>query len=346
MKKLYLCLIFACITWTNVFAQEKKENDQYPYSLPIWGDKAYERGIDLPLPIGIGINYVYNEMYLDITEFGMSVNGLDMSPWLNKETLGFQQTMASSNGINLRIDAWVLPFINVYGLFSQNSGSTAVSLKPDFSNLGAQVPGASGLEFPLFSSTVDFEATALGLGATLVYGYKNYFISGDINHSWTNTELLTNQVGVLTSSIRVGHSWKMAKQRRFVFYVGAMYRDFTKAEGNSGSIKFNEALPGIDQAYDEWYNGLSRTQKAVLNGVYNSIEKAVYDKTGEEVNIGDGNLFTSDIGYNIEKDLIQKTSIEFGGQFEINRHWALRGEFGIADELKFILFGMNYRFGF
>lgn len=337
MKKAIFFILFVSSTVLTLRAQEIKETkpDIYPYHLPIWGDKAYERGYDLPLPIGIGVNYVFNEMFVDISEFGMSLNSVDLSPWLTKETLGFKKTVATSNGINLRIDGWVLPFLNVYGLFSQVSGTTSVSLAPTF----------GGVTFPEFGSTVGFDASAYGLGATLVYGYKDYFVSGDLNHSWTSTELLTNQVGVLTMSGRVGRSFKFQKERRVVFYVGVMYRNFTKAEGNSGSIKLNEALPGIEDAYNNWYNGLTPIEQKTLNRVYNQIEEAVYDKTGEIIDIGNGNFFRADVGYNIKKELIQTTSFQFGGQFEFNKKWHLRGEFGIAKEIKFILLGINYRFG-
>lgn len=337
MKKSIFLILLVCIASFRLQAQETQEtkSDKYPYHLPIWGDKVYERGYDLPLPIGIGVNYVFNEMFLDISEFGMSINNVDLSPWLNMESLGFQKTVATSSGVNLRIDSWILPFLNVYGLFSQVYGSTSVRLAPVF----------GGITFPEFGSTVDFDASAYGLGATLVYGYKNYFISGDINHSWTSTELLTKQVGVLTLSGRVGRSFKLKRDQRVVFYVGMMYRNFTKAEGNSGSIKLNEALPGIEDAYNNWYNGLTPIQQKTLNRVYNQIEDAVYDKTGEAIDIGEGNLFSSDIGYNIKKELIQTTSFQFGGQFEFDKRWALRGEFGIAKEIKFILFGINYRLG-
>ena len=328
-----------CIVSFRLQAQKTQETKsyKYPYHLPIGGgrDKVYGRGYDLPLPIGIGVNYVFNEMFLDISEFGMSINNVDLSPLLNMESLGFKKNVATSSGVNLRIDGWVIPFLNVYGLFSQVSGSTSVRLAPAF----------GGIKFPEFGSTVDFDASAYGLGATLVYGYKNYFISGDINHSWTSTELLTKQVEVLTMSGRVGRSFKLKRDQSVVFYVGLMYRNFTKAEGNSGAIKLNDALPGIEDAYNNWYNGLTPIEQKTLNRGYNQIEDAVYDKTGEAVDIGEGNLFRSNIGYTIKKELIQTTSFQFGGQFEFDKRWALRGEFGIAKEIKFILFGLNYRLG-
>ncbi|MDC1106407.1 hypothetical protein OAT16_06845 [Prolixibacteraceae bacterium] len=327
-------IILATILTLPVFlvAKEKTttEEKKYPYILPIWADKAYKKNSDLPLPIGVGINYVYNQMYLGITDFSMAINGHDLSPWLNMDTFGFQKTIATSSGVNLRIDSWILPFLNIYGLYSEVSGSTDVSLAPYL----------AGQQFPVFSSKVNFDASAYGLGTTIVYGYHHYFVSADINHSWTHTELLTKQVGILTTSVRIGRVFNLNKQQRLSFYVGMMSRGFTDANGNSGNIKLNDALPGIDQAYFDWYEKLSIKQKAALNSIYTIVEQ----KTGIE--IGEGKILSGDIDYHIEKEPTQKISFQFGGQYEFNKHWGVRGEFGMADQIKFILIGINHRLGF
>ncbi|MDC1106412.1 hypothetical protein OAT16_06870 [Prolixibacteraceae bacterium] len=331
MKRTTLFLLISIFFFSPISAQEiETQTETYQYKLPIWGDKAHERGYRLQLPIGIGINYVYNEMFLDITEFNMGINGHDLSQWLTVESLGFTKTRATAAGINIRVDAWVLPFLSVYGLFSKVGGTTSVSLAPFL----------AGVQFPEFGSTVNFDSNAYGVGGTLVYGYKNFFISADFNHSWSKTDLLTDQVGVLTTSGRLGKAFNLKKDMRLAFYAGIMYRNFTKSEGSGGAIKVNEALPGIDDAYFNWYDELSPAKKAILNGLYDTIE----ENTG--IDVGDGKLVTGDISYFIKKDLIQSISFQFGGQFEFNKHWGLRGEFGIADELKFILVGVNYRLGF
>ena len=121
------------------YAQQDTLPDSYewPYSMPILGKKAVERGYKIQLPYGLNVNYVYNRMDLEISEFDMSI-GDDPNSRINQfideyvtlETLNFTNTIARTNGMNIRADVWILPFVNVYGLYSNNTGSTEVSLQP------------------------------------------------------------------------------------------------------------------------------------------------------------------------------------------------------------------------
>ncbi|KXX69169.1 hypothetical protein [Flammeovirga sp. SJP92] len=321
---------------TQLFSQEHiviNENDstnQYPYTFPIWGDKLEEKGIDFPLPAGISLHYVYNEMYLGISEFGMGINGTDLSSILNEQTLGFQTTRAYSNGINLRGDLFTLPFLNFYGLFSYVEGGTEVALQPDF-GMGAM---------PLFKSSVVFNAISFGGGMTFNYGYKDYFFSADVNYSGTRTDLLENEVNVVVSSFRIGKKFNLKKKDRFVnFYVGAMYRNFVSRGITAGVVQIKEVLPDLDDHYNIWYNQLTPIQQRLL------------DKTIEGVNeeynlaIGEGGVMNSTVDYYIKKDLIKKWTFQFGGQFQLSKRIWIRGEYGVSDYSKFIMTGINYRFG-
>ncbi|MBD0402847.1 hypothetical protein [Flammeovirga sp. EKP202] len=309
---------------------ENDSTEKYPYTFPIWGEILEEKGIDFPLPAGISVHYVYNEMYLGISEFGMGINGTDLSSILNEETLGFQTTRAYSNGINLRGDLFTLPFLNIYGLFSYVEGGTEVALQPDF---------GSG-KMPLFKSSVIFDAISFGGGMTLNYGYKDYFISADVNYSGTRTDLLENDVNVVVTSLRVGKTFHLKKKDRLVnFYVGAMYRNFNSRETNVGAIQIKEALPGLDEHYNDWYNQLTPIQQRLLDKTIKSIN--------EEYNleIGEGGVMNSTVDYHIKKELIKKWTFQFGGQFQLNNKIWLRGEYGVSDYSKFIMTGINYRFG-
>ena len=46
-------------------------NKEYPYVLPIWEQKVADRGIDMQLPFGLNVNYVY-QLTLELTQFSMN----------------------------------------------------------------------------------------------------------------------------------------------------------------------------------------------------------------------------------------------------------------------------------
>ncbi|MBK3517034.1 hypothetical protein JIV24_06740 [Carboxylicivirga sp. N1Y132] len=73
-----LFLILYCSS-TSIALGKKQDTVQdstavkkYPYVLPIWGQKVADRNIDLQLPFGFNVSYVYNQMTLDLTHFSMN----------------------------------------------------------------------------------------------------------------------------------------------------------------------------------------------------------------------------------------------------------------------------------
>ncbi|NME72390.1 hypothetical protein [Flammeovirga aprica] len=327
---IFILVLFSTQLWSQDTSTIENDSTKYPYTFPIWGQEVKDRGIDFPLPAGISVHYVFNEMYLGISDFGMGINGTDLSPIINEQTLGFQTTRAYSNGINLRGDLFTLPFLNFYGLFSYVEGGTEVVLQPDF-GMG---------QMPLFRSNVIFEGISFGGGMTFNYGYKDYFFSADVNYSGTRTDLLKNDVNVVVSSLRVGKTFKLKKKDRFVnFYVGAMYRNFVSKGINSGSIQIKDALPGLDDHYQTWYNQLNPVQQKLLDRTIDGINEEY------NLDIGEGGVMNARVDYHIKKELIKKWTFQFGGQFQLSKKIWIRGEYGVSDYSKFIMTGINYRFG-
>lgn len=247
---------------------------KYPYVLPIWGQKAQDRGMGdrLQLPFGISAMYVNSSMQVEVTDFSMTIgNNPDLNEILQNiistETLNFTSTVATVNGINLRGDVWVLPFLNVYGMYSQVTGGTTVSLQPTWTRDNGEI-----IQLDQINSSVEFTAKSLGLGSTFAYGYKTFFVSGDANYTWNRSELLDKTLGLLTGSGRVGKAFRINDKIKLSAYIGAMYRNFTDNGPSSGRIKLNEALPDL--------------QKSVNNG----LDQRIYENT---VKIDDNNFTIS-----------------------------------------------------
>ncbi|UXX79687.1 hypothetical protein N7E81_00995 [Reichenbachiella carrageenanivorans] len=326
----------------------------YPYVLPIWADKVIERGMGdlMQLPFGLSAHYVNAFIDLEITEFELQVAGQDLTGIINTETLNFTSVTATTNGINFRGDAWILPFLNVYGLFSKVEGSTGVSLKPTWTDATGDVI----LEMPEFSSKVEFDAIAYGGGATLIYGFDNYFMSSDVNFSRTNTELLKDQVTYATLSTRVGRRFalsKTKKDRLIAVYIGAMYRDFIGDKGNHGEIGLDQVFPEADGIFNQRVDDkIAANEQTIIdegwgpanpNRIKLEAQNAALGKIQTVVN--ESGLFTTDINYFIHKEMIQAWTFQFGFNFQINKTWAVRGEYGVADSQRFLMTGLQYRFG-
>lgn len=357
-SKVFLVLAFVFSQFL-CFSQSEMISDSipdkgYPYRLPIWGDKAYEKGYgdQLQLPLGVNLNYVYAFIDMEISEFALNIGDYDLSEVINIETLNFTEVSATTSGVNMRADFWLFPFMNIYGLYSKISGGTKVSLQPTWKD----AVGNTILQLPEFGASVDFDALAYGAGTTLVFGYQNYFLSTDINYSATETELLDDQVGVLNLSARLGYKFDLSKKNPDFFlaaYVGVMNRDFVGAKGSTGSIQFNEVFPDIDNVFNERIDTrvAENNQKIEnLNPISDAgeiVKLKAQNIALEEIQgkVNESGAFTTSINYFIKKDMIQTRTFQFGFNLQLNKHLMFRGEYGVSGSQKFILTGLQYRFG-
>lgn len=352
MRRLIILSLALLYLPLKSYAQTLQDSIAYPYVLPIWGDKVAERGMadKLQLPFGLNVNYVNAFVDLEITEFELLLGGRDVSGIINAETLNFQEVSGTTNGVNFRADAWILPFMNVYALVSKVAGGTNVALQPTWKDGTGEIM----LQLPKFSSSVDFDALAYGLGTTLVFGWNGYFSSVDMNYSVTDTDLLKEQIGYLTMSGRLGHTFGLSKKNKDFFigpYIGMMYRDFVGADGSSGSINFNEVFPELDATFNQKVDDKIASNEDLINDPSTPpVQKLKLQAQNQALTtiqdgVNDSGLFSTKIEYFIRKELIQTITFQFGFNLQINKNWMLRGEYGVADSQRFLLTGLQYRFG-
>lgn len=350
MKKALLLLFVIALGSKSTYSQS--DSTKYPYILPIWGQKAQDRGFadQLQLPFGLNVNYVNAFVDMEITDFRLNAGGLDLGGILNTETLNFAGVSATTNGVNFRADAWILPFVNVYGLFSSVTGGTQVSLQPTWKD----ATGETILQLPEFSSEVEFDALAYGLGTTMIFGWEGYFLSTDVNYSRTDTELLKEQVGYLTLSARLGHRFFLSKNNRDLFvapYAGMMYRDFVGAKGSNGSIHMDEVFPELDETFNTAIDGKIADNEAIIDDPSTTLAERIKLQAENQAlttiknGVNESGVFSTEINYFIKKELIQTVTFQFGFNLQINRNWMLRGEYGVADSQRFLMSGLQYRFG-
>lgn len=311
----------------------------YPYVLPIWGKELTKRNIKFQLPFGVNANYVFNKMELEMTDFSLDLNGIPIDG-INEETLAFQPIIAKTSGLNVRADVWILPFLNFYGIYAENNGSTQVSMAPFGGKLIELDP-------------VPFRSSTLGIGTTFVYGWRNVFVSSDVNYTSSSSDILEDKVGVIVASFRVGKRVQFANDMALAVYIGAMYRNFVGHEANNGNVMLAEYFPGFKDGILEGIdNKVASNEDLIADPDYpysdddpTKIQLRLRNEGLNEISGRIENAPPSQVNYSLKKDIIQPWSLQVGFNYEISQNWMFRGELGYSSGQTFLLTGLQYRFG-
>jgi hypothetical protein len=208
-------------------------------TFPIWGDEARERGYAIPLPFGANLSYMNIRQNVDVESITFSGLKLGDHPIPSDMfAIDVSHTRERSKTENLRLDMWVFPFLNIYGLVGYTKGSSVsnVSVDADPSNYtGVNRVIASAVhslnqsgDLRDIDFTLDFEGRTWGTGFTLAGGYKNWFTLVDTNYTRTDFDILDGSISAITVSPRLGYRFAMpgiAGPSHLSLWVGAMYQD-------------------------------------------------------------------------------------------------------------------------
>ncbi|MCK9452675.1 MAG: hypothetical protein M0Q90_13360 [Bacteroidales bacterium] len=341
MKRIYLILIIAVFFMQQANAQYattkiKKTHEAYTDSLkqvkydnvfPIWGQKAYSNGFDLPYPTGVMVNYIYMKqgLIIDNMRLGLKTDNLDI-PLTGVDFIEFSNNYSTASSVLIRPDLWILPFLNVYGLFGRGTSTTEINLK-----------------YPIeMKSVVEQKLSSNGFGLTAAGGLGPVWLALDWNITWSKPELLDKAVKVNTVGMRMGHNFvsKTKPYRNIGIWVGAM--SVSLGSNTVGELKLIDALPQetwdradeIVANYDDWYtNDASFAQKAIADKTLGPLVDAIGAADGSAV-----------VRYGLDKRAKQQWNGVIGGQFQLNKNWMFRAEGGIIGDRKSLLISANWRF--
>lgn len=368
-KYILLFLSLFCFS-TSVFAQvfsnkevgkkneEKRDSlkqAEYPYVLPIWGKKATQAGFTLPYSAGLSVNYLWQKSDVVINNLKVGFNGGEM--YNLDDLIKFNNAVAVSNALNFRPDFWLFPFLNVYGIFAILESSTEV----DFT---VNVPdGISTAEVINLSTKADFSGTSAGFGITPTIGVGGGWIAFDMNFVWTDLDVLAQPAFSFVFGPRMGKTFYFGKKEsNLALWIGGFRLKINT--GTEGSLPLNDLLPEdfersgrIDNAYqqleeaqgrlDAWWESLSPEQQRLRQGAYDSANEKL-QRAGTVVNelesavnrAGD-----STIEYSLDKKPADMWNFLIGTQYQLNRHWMFRAEYGFLTSRKQFIGGIQYRFG-
>jgi hypothetical protein len=227
-----------------------EKGERWSKFLPIWGEEAKKAGYVLPLPFGISLNYLYMEEPARVTELRLGADKNNLKPI---KILSVDSVDVKAGNSNLRLDAWIFPFLNLYGIFGYTSGKADLGL-----TINALTPGGSPTTFPL---DIDYDGATYGGGIVLGGGYGRLFCMVDTNLTHTDLDIVDSHIKTLVVDSRVGWRDKIGMIHAS-FWIGAMYQVVQETLYGSVILKPGDAPLwfSVDQRTDHPWNTLLGTQ--------------------------------------------------------------------------------------
>lgn len=330
---------------------------EYPYALPIWGEKVAQKGYNLPYSAGLSVNYFWQDSEIVISELEVGFNNGPLYDL--DEIVRFDKSSVEATAITIRPDIWLLPFLNIYGIFGKAKSTTKI-------NAGIWIPDAENnwSQVAQFSTQANFDATTFGFGMTPTIGIGGGWLALDMNMSWTDVSSLDKPAFSYIFGPRLGKTFKFHKpEQNIAFWVGG-FRVHIAGDTN-GNINLSDILDTSDAQVkvdnglakvsenqtkvDTWWNGLTPAQQASpVNAAKHNTANRALEVAGNFLTTLDGALSTADsstIQYSLQKRPKDMWNFIVGTQFQYNKHIMFRLETGFLSSRTQVLGGIQYRFG-
>ncbi len=192
---------------------------------------------ELPKAFGVSLTVYHQEQDYNLKSLEFSLPGVDpaqlsgiLSPPLD---LNVENT---TDEINLQLDCWVLPFLNVFGIIGRVDGETKVEMEP-----------------PLEEITVDYDGLLYGAGLTLAAGGERFFGSLTAVFTSTNLEQEDSSVKAWVFMPRVGIRSGLGQ-----FWIGAMYQQAEEEHSGTETVPLvGNVLYDVELEEEEAWNFLA-----------------------------------------------------------------------------------------
>lgn len=276
--------------------------------LPFLAQEVIDLGYDLPLPFGISIIPVVMRQDMTLNNLAISVNG---GPTAGIGFVDFATPSVDSNTLQVKLDAWLFPFMNVFasvGLLDGGANVPVIIQGADLMNfvgLGARCDGGA-LEPKMCQRTLAAEVKPVykgetyTVGFTLATGWKKMFFALPASYSRTNLDD-GKEAEAFNISPRIGVTSDIGSWGAMSTYIGTTYLDSTNKV--SGSITFDTSDSGVPE-------------------------------------LGD----TTTIEYQVDQSNKDKWNYLIGFNWNISKEWSAMAEAGFGGSRSNFISSFNYRF--
>lgn len=227
---------------------EQGNNLVWNHPLPFFGQEVIDLGFELPLPFGVSVIPASFEQDLTLSDLRIGSGGVATRPI---ESLNFDNPSVKNTALQLKFDAWLFPFMNVFATVGQVDGRATVPLSllgqdllPDRCDRPIATPAFCD---QVFSATVkpDYDGTNWSIGTTLAMGWDRFFFVLPMVYAVSDIDILNTDVDAINISPRFGINADLGRYGDIAIFAGATY---LKAEVEvAGDVVFdNPGDPGKD----------------------------------------------------------------------------------------------------
>jgi hypothetical protein len=297
-------------------AQNEKEllaTAEYPYIFPLFGKNVVRKGFDLPFPIGITISYYQQNMGAIIDRVSLGLGDDQLMPLTFVE---FEDVANDAKNYNARLDLWLFPFLNIYGMFGSARSDANVTLNAPFD----------------FVTRVDFSGWTYGGGTVLAFGLQGFWITANGNLAWTDMEDYYDPVRAAVLSFRLGHKLPLMSLQNLHIWLGAMYQNPESIVNGRFLLAdiVSDGLAGQFQDYylTDWYQALTPEEQQFIDVFVQTMMQGGADTR---------------LDYEAEQHPEQTWNMLAGAQLELSKRWNIQAEAGFLGSRTSLLLNLSYR---
>ena len=204
---------------------EDGERVIWPYRLPFLAQDVIDLGFDLPNPYGVAIIPARIRQDLILQDLAIGIGG---PPDTEIDFVDFGTPFVENTALQLKLDAWVLPFLNVFATIGNFDGKATIPL----SFLGSDLfPGLCGVTpnnpvcVRTYSAiaTPEYEGENIALGINLAMGWDRFFVAIPATYAWTDVDIIPQTVTAVNITPRIGMTGDMGNRGTVAVFIGATY---------------------------------------------------------------------------------------------------------------------------
>jgi hypothetical protein len=210
---------------------DKNDNHrQWEWALPFLAQKVIDRGFNLPRPYGLSI--VYTTIQQNVALSDLEVTFDPSKPLKDINFVDLSNSSSNNDTWQLKLDAWILPFLNMYALFGtvEGTGSVNVALnaKEFFDDVDTSI--CSGGIIPDFcngyvsaNAPMKYHGYNYGIGVLVATAYKDYFFAMPLSYVITDLNVSTSNQQTFNAIPRFGYNIQTAHSGKYGLYLGGNY---------------------------------------------------------------------------------------------------------------------------